>query len=194
MAFGYISKALFHSLCGVVFPIPSKIGCCLESCNCLFYAKTLHIWVGGEEKGEGRRVLVMDTKEETGSTRWGASLFLQTTEDVARAVAAAASEARSPRPSVIYSSKGDDTNSPLQRLQRQVNKVLKGFSSPPQVKTAGTYNPEVLTTQKRQWANFQLQYLVSFFHSSQLLSTNISFAACLSFLQTSGPSISEGAD
>ncbi|XP_022999199.1 uncharacterized protein LOC111493653 isoform X2 [Cucurbita maxima] len=116
----------------------------------------------------------MDTKEETGSTRWGASLFLQTTEDVARAVAAAAaaaaSDARSPRPSVIYSSKGDDTNSPLQRLQRQVNKVLKGFSSPPQVKTAGTYNPEVLTTQKRQWANFQLQYLD---HRSQKEPTRI---------------------
>lgn len=121
------------------------------------------ILVGGEER---RRVLVMDKNEETGSPGWGASLFLQTTEDVARAVAAAAAaatDARSPRPSVIYSSKDDEGGSPLQRLQRQVNKVLKGFSSPPQVKTAGTYNPEVLTTQKRQWANFQLQYLVRLF-------------------------------
>ncbi|XP_038889125.1 uncharacterized protein LOC120079023 isoform X1 [Benincasa hispida] len=115
----------------------------------------------------------MDKNEETGSPGWGASLFLQTTEDVARAVAAAAAaatDARSPRPSVIYSSKDDEGGSPLQRLQRQVNKVLKGFSSPPQVKTAGTYNPEVLTTQKRQWANFQLQYLD---HRSQKEPTRI---------------------
>ncbi|XP_022938072.1 uncharacterized protein LOC111444270 [Cucurbita moschata] len=79
----------------------------------------------------------MDKKEATGSPGWGASLFLQTTEDVAT----------------------DEGGSPLQRLQRQVNKVLQGFSSPPQLKTPGTYNPELLTTQKRQWANFQLHYL-----------------------------------
>lgn len=98
-----------------------------------------------------------------GSPGWGASLFLQTTEDITKAAAASSTDARSPRPSVIYSSKDEEGSSPLQRLQRQVNKVLKGFSTPPEVKSAGTYNPEVLTTQKRQWANFQLQYLVSFF-------------------------------
>ena len=43
------------------------------------------------------------TKEdESGSPSWGASFFTQTTEDVARAVAAAMN---SPRPSVVYSSK-----------------------------------------------------------------------------------------
>lgn len=128
----------------------------------------------------------MDKNEETESPSWGASLFLQTTEDVARAVAAAAAaatDARSPRPSVIYSSKDDETGSPLQRLQRQVNKVLKGFSSPPQAKAAGIYNPEVLTTQKRQWANFQLQYLVSFFILLDCFPpAYISLQACLSFL------------
>ncbi|CAL5374846.1 unnamed protein product [Camellia sinensis] len=36
--------------------------------------------------------------------------------------------------------------------------VLKGFSQPPEVKS-GTYNPEVLTSQKRQWASVQLQSL-----------------------------------
>ncbi|XP_048132945.1 uncharacterized protein LOC115740701 isoform X2 [Rhodamnia argentea] len=85
---------------------------------------------------------------------------MQTTEDIARAVAAAAAAAtaaHSPRPSVVYSSK-DDSSSQLQKIQRHVSRVLKGFSTPPEVKYA-TYNPEVLTSQKRQWASCQLQYL-----------------------------------
>ncbi|XP_010047489.2 uncharacterized protein LOC104436426 isoform X2 [Eucalyptus grandis] len=85
---------------------------------------------------------------------------MQTTEDIARAVAAAAAAAtaaHSPRPSVVYSSK-DDSSSQLQKLQRHVTRVLKGFSTPPEVKYAA-YNPEVLTSQKRQWASCQLQYL-----------------------------------
>ncbi|KAE7998472.1 hypothetical protein FH972_003016 [Carpinus fangiana] len=98
----------------------------------------------------------MANNEETGSPGWGASF-----EDVARAVAAAAAAAtatRSPRPSVVFSSKDDNGGSPIQKLQRQVARVLKGFSPPSEVKSA-TYNPEVLTSQKRQWASFQLQYL-----------------------------------
>ncbi|XP_059461902.1 uncharacterized protein LOC132190895 [Corylus avellana] len=98
----------------------------------------------------------MANNEETGSPGWGASF-----EDVARAVAAAAAAATaacSPRPSVVFSSKDDNGGSPIQKLQRQVARVLKGFSQPSEVKSA-TYNPEVLTSQKRQWASFQLQYL-----------------------------------
>ncbi|KAK9274509.1 hypothetical protein L1049_021758 [Liquidambar formosana] len=103
----------------------------------------------------------MEKNEESGSPGWSASFFMQTTEDVARAVAAAAAAAtaaRSPRPSVIFSSKDDHSNSQLQKLQRQFTRVLKGFSHPPEVKIR-TYNPEVLTSQKRQWASFQLQSL-----------------------------------
>ncbi|XP_028069004.1 uncharacterized protein LOC114271591 [Camellia sinensis] len=99
--------------------------------------------------------------EDSGSPSWSASLFMQTIEDVARAVAAAAAAAttvRSPRPYVVFSSKDDNGNSPLHKLQHQVSRVLKGFSQPPEVKS-GTYNPEVLTSQKRQWASVQLQSL-----------------------------------
>lgn len=106
----------------------------------------------------------MADSEDSGSPGWSASFFMQTTEDVARAVAAAAAAAttaRSPRPSVVFSSKDDNSNSQLQKLQRQVARVLKGLSSPPEVKR-GTYNPEVLTSQKRQWASFQLQSLVCY--------------------------------
>jgi hypothetical protein len=96
--------------------------------------------------------------EESGSSSpsWGAaSFFMQTTEDVAKAVAAAMN---APRPSVIYSSKNEQGGSQLQRLQYQVTKMIKGFSRPPEVKYAN-YNPEILTSQKRQWAaNFHLQY------------------------------------
>lgn len=101
----------------------------------------------------------MENIEDSGSPSWGASFF-QTTEDVARAVAAAAAAVRSPRPSVVYSSK-DDNGSQLQKLQRQVTRLMKGFSSPPEVKS-GAYNPEILTSQKRQWARFQLQSLVCY--------------------------------
>lgn len=102
----------------------------------------------------------MSKDEDSGSPGWTASYFRQTTEDVARAVAAAAAAAtiRSSRPSVVFSSKDDNSNSQLQKLQQHVTRVLKGFSSPPEVKRR-SYNPEVLTTQKRQWASFQLQSL-----------------------------------
>ncbi|KVI12201.1 uncharacterized protein LOC112507017 isoform X2 [Cynara cardunculus var. scolymus] len=100
----------------------------------------------------------MEKNEESDSPGWGASYFMQTTEDVARAVLAAATAASSApsRPSVVYSSK-EDSGSHLQKLQNQVFKVLKGLSYPTEEKR--TYNPEVLTSQKRQWASFQLQAL-----------------------------------
>ncbi|PPD84603.1 hypothetical protein GOBAR_DD18429 [Gossypium barbadense] len=52
----------------------------------------------------------------------------------------------------------ENSGSQFQKLQQHVARVLKGFSQPPEVR-CGTYNPEVLTSQKRQWANFQLQHL-----------------------------------
>ncbi|CAH9065928.1 unnamed protein product, partial [Cuscuta europaea] len=101
-------------------------------------------------------ILGMEKIDEPGSPSWGASLF-QTTEDVAKAVAAAAASVRSPRPSVVYSSK-DDSGSPMKKLQNQVSKLIKGLSSPPMAKSR-LYNPETLTSQKRQWASLQLQSL-----------------------------------
>ncbi|XVE70701.1 hypothetical protein DITRI_Ditri10aG0091900 [Diplodiscus trichospermus] len=100
----------------------------------------------------------MSKSEDSGSPGWSASFFMQTTEDVARAVAAAATAVRSPRPSAVYSSKAENGGSQFQKLQRHVSRVLKGFSQAPEVRS-GTYNPEVLTNLKRQWASFQLQYL-----------------------------------
>uniref|UniRef100_A0A7N0UW27 UDENN domain-containing protein n=1 Tax=Kalanchoe fedtschenkoi TaxID=63787 RepID=A0A7N0UW27_KALFE len=103
----------------------------------------------------------MPDNEDSGSPGWKASLFLQTTEDVARAVVAAAAAAngtRSPRPSIVFSTKDDGNNSPIQRFQRQVTRALKGFSNPSEVRPIN-YNPEVLTSQKRQWASCQMQSL-----------------------------------
>ncbi|KAL6523636.1 hypothetical protein OROGR_017239 [Orobanche gracilis] len=114
----------------------------------------MEISVGGciiDSEGE------MKKDEESGSPSWSASFFMQTTEDVARAVAAAAAAVGSPRPSVVYSSK-DESGSQLHRFQHHVSRILKGLSSPPQIKS-GSYNPEILTSQKRQWATFQLQLL-----------------------------------
>ncbi|KAL4195829.1 hypothetical protein AMTRI_Chr04g180270 [Amborella trichopoda] len=100
----------------------------------------------------------MAKNNDSDSPGWSASFFMQTTEDVAKAVAAAAATVRSPRPSVVFSTKDENNGSQLEKLQRQVTRVLKGFSPPPEVK-ARSYNPEVLTSQKRQWASFQLQSL-----------------------------------
>ncbi|MED6193145.1 hypothetical protein PIB30_016239 [Stylosanthes scabra] len=109
----------------------------------------------------------MAKEEESGSPNWGASFFMQTTEDVAKAVAAAMN---SPRSSGMYPSKDklhrsgsgnllhrSGSGSQLQRLQSQVTKMIKDFSRPSDAKYMN-YNPEILTSQKRQWAaNFQLQ-------------------------------------
>lgn len=100
----------------------------------------------------------------------GLNLSMNTslTEDMARSLLSVVSSAtpeQSPvtttvvsRPSVVFSSTDDNSGSPLQKLQKQVSKMLKGFSPPPEVR--GAYNPEDLTSQKRQWARFQLKSLV----------------------------------
>ncbi|CAL5199188.1 unnamed protein product [Lathyrus oleraceus] len=61
----------------------------------------------------------------------------------------------------LHSSKYDNNGSQFQRLQYRVTKLFKGFSSPPDVENENkTYNPEILTSLKRQWAaNFQLKYM-----------------------------------
>lgn len=82
-------------------------------------------------------------------------------EDIARAVVAS-----------IHSSKDDNNNgsSQLQRFQYQVTELFKGFSSVQNENT--NYNPEILTTLKRQWAaNFHLKYMVSCLISCLLLVT-----------------------
>ncbi|XP_018684619.2 uncharacterized protein LOC103990852 isoform X1 [Musa acuminata AAA Group] len=100
----------------------------------------------------------MDKNEDSGSPGWGASLFMQT-EDVARAFLAATSAATvpSPHPSVVFSSTDDNGDSQIQKFRRHVSRMLKGLSATPEVK--GSYNPEILTSQKRQWARFQVQSL-----------------------------------
>lgn len=96
------------------------------------------------------------THEEPSSTGgWGASFLVQTAEDASGTAVTPPSP--SPRPSVVFSSKGD-SGSPLQKLQSQVFRALKGLSPPAEDKSR-TYNPEVLTSQKRQWASFQLEAL-----------------------------------
>ncbi|KAG2307197.1 hypothetical protein Bca4012_083800 [Brassica carinata] len=101
----------------------------------------------------------MAKKEEgTSSPSWGASFFMPTSEDVATAFAAAASAINPPRPSVVFSSKEEGSDSPLERLQRQVSKAVRNFYETPKTKST-VYNPEVLTSQKRQWAKYQVQYL-----------------------------------
>ncbi|KAL2945175.1 DENN domain-containing protein 4C [Bienertia sinuspersici] len=100
----------------------------------------------------------MAETEASSNQGWRSSLSFPSSEDVARAVEAAANAVGSPRPSVVFSSNEDSCNSPLKRIQNQVSKALKGFSQSPETRNV-TYNPEMLTKQKRQWASFQLESL-----------------------------------
>ncbi|XP_021715014.1 uncharacterized protein LOC110682988 [Chenopodium quinoa] len=129
-----------------------------------------------EEQGEEftEEIAVMAETEASGSQGWGSSLSFPSSEDVARAVAAAATAVSSPRPSVVFSSNDSGSNSPLKRIQNQVSKALKGLSQTPD-KRILTYNPEVLTKQKRQWASFQLQSLDhrSFIEPSKLFESMV---------------------
>ncbi|KAF5938631.1 hypothetical protein HYC85_022890 [Camellia sinensis] len=133
------SKSCYHSFTGEektnVAPngeleTEAKVVNIPSSCSMEFDAQTMNDLP--EVEVIRGKISNMVKNEDSGSPSWSASLFMQTIEDVARAVAAAAAAAttvRSPRPYV-----------------------------PPEVKS-GTYNPEVLTSQKRQWASVQLQSL-----------------------------------
>lgn len=102
---------------------------------------------------------MVDKNDGSEGIKFNTSNLIQTTEEVARAFIAAASAAtaQSARTSVVYSSK-DESGSPMQKLQQHFSKIMKGFSSTPDL--SGTYNPEVLTTQKRQWSRYQMKSLV----------------------------------
>lgn len=75
-------------------------------------------------------------------------------------------------PSMVFTSRDDGRDSPLTRLQNSVSRVLKGFSQPSDRRNV-TYNPEVLTKQKRQWASFQLQSVRSFKEPSRLFESMV---------------------
>uniref|UniRef100_A0A803M8G6 cDENN domain-containing protein n=1 Tax=Chenopodium quinoa TaxID=63459 RepID=A0A803M8G6_CHEQI len=74
-----------------------------------------------EQQGEEftEEIAVMAETEASGSQGWGSSLSFPSSEDVARAVAAAATVVSSPRPSVVFSSNDSGSNSPLKRIQNQ---------------------------------------------------------------------------
>jgi hypothetical protein len=102
---------------------------------------------------------MVNQNDESEGLKFNAAHLMQTTEEVAKAFISAASAAtvQSTRPSVVYSS-GEESGSPMRKLQQQFSKIMKGFSNSPEV--SGTYNPEILTTHKRQWSRFQLKSLV----------------------------------
>jgi hypothetical protein len=102
---------------------------------------------------------MVNNNDESEGLKFNTAHLMQTTEEVAKAFIASASAAtvQPARPSVVYSS-GEESGSPMQKLQQQFSKILKGFSNSPEV--SGTYNPEILTTHKRQWSRFQLKSLV----------------------------------
>lgn len=86
----------------------------------------------------------------------------QTTEEIARAAVAAAAAVR-PRPSIVVSSKDQSaSNHNFHRWRRQLQKALHwGPSTRDRERRKNLFNPELLTRQKRQWSELQLQALVT---------------------------------
>ncbi|KAI5076692.1 hypothetical protein GOP47_0008757 [Adiantum capillus-veneris] len=97
-----------------------------------------------------------ERQEELDSPGWKSS-FTQTTEEVARAVVAAAAAVR-PRPSIVFTSNNNSGNKAFERFQRQCSRIWRrGFAG--ESHKQSFFNPEHLTSQKRQWAQLQVQML-----------------------------------
>lgn len=85
------------------------------------------------------------------------SILNQTTEEVARAAVVAAQSVR-PSPSIVVSAK-QQHNHNLQKWKRQLQKVWKWGLHSQESDWKSSFNPELLTTQKRQWYALHLQAL-----------------------------------
>lgn len=96
-----------------------------------------------------------EKQEELDPQGWKTS-FTQTTEEVARAVVAAAAAVR-PRPSIVFTSNNNSNNKTFERLQRQITRWRQGFGGENNKKAF--FNPEQLTSQKRLWTQLQVQML-----------------------------------
>ncbi|BBN19714.1 hypothetical protein MPTK1_8g12990 [Marchantia polymorpha subsp. ruderalis] len=81
----------------------------------------------------------------------------QTTEEVARAAVAAAAAVR-PRPSIVVSSKYQSANN-FHKWRRSLQKAFKWGTGTRERDRRNLFNPELLTRQKRQWSELQLQAL-----------------------------------
>eukprot|EP00250_Pteridium_aquilinum_P027228 c3447_g1_i1 orf=644-3112(+) len=97
-----------------------------------------------------------EKQDELDPQGWKTS-FTQTTEEVARAVVAAAAAVR-PRPSIVFTSNNNSSNKTFEKLQRQIKRVWRqGLAGDTNKKAF--FNPEHLTSQKRQWTQLQVQML-----------------------------------
>lgn len=86
------------------------------------------------------------------------SLFSQTTEEEARIAVEAAAAVR-PRPSIVVSAKNQQSSTSFLKLKRSFQKAIKWPNNHKDRTQRNLFNPEVLTRQKRQWSELQLQAL-----------------------------------
>jgi hypothetical protein len=86
------------------------------------------------------------------------SLFTQTTEEEARLAVAAAAAVR-PRPSIVVSARNLQSPTSFYKWRRQLQKALKWPVNHRDQAQRNLFNPEVLTQQKRQWSELQIQAL-----------------------------------
>lgn len=87
------------------------------------------------------------------------ALFTQTTEEEARLAVAAAAAIRPP-PSIVISTKNQQSSTSFVRWKRHLQKALKWPTNHKDRTQRNLFNPEVLTRQKRQWSELQMQALV----------------------------------
>lgn len=95
---------------------------------------------------------------DPGSDQKSSPLMLShTTEEVARKAVAAAQSVR-PSPSIVVSAKQQNNHS-LQKWKRHLQKVWKWGPNTKESNWKSSFNPELLTSQKRQWYELHLQAL-----------------------------------
>uniref|UniRef100_A0A7I4AZ48 UDENN domain-containing protein n=1 Tax=Physcomitrium patens TaxID=3218 RepID=A0A7I4AZ48_PHYPA len=94
------------------------------------------------------------------------SLFSQTTEEEARIAVEAAAAVR-PRPSIVVSAKNQQSSTSFLKLKRSFQKAIKWPNNHKDRTQRNLFNPEVLTRQKRQWSELQMQALERKHHKKE---------------------------
>jgi hypothetical protein len=103
--------------------------------------------------------VMAEGQENPGELEKRASLFTQTTEEEAMLAVEAAAAVR-PRPSIVISATKQQNSTSFNRWKRQLKNALKWPVNHKDRAQRNLFNPEVLTRQKRQWSELQMQALV----------------------------------
>ncbi|KAG0611477.1 hypothetical protein M758_7G143900 [Ceratodon purpureus] len=102
--------------------------------------------------------VMAEGQNNVGESEKRPTLFSQTTEEEAWLAVEAAAAVR-PSPSIVVSAKNQQSPTSFLRLKRGLQKAIKWPNNHKDKTQKNLFNPEVLTRQKRQWSELQMQAL-----------------------------------